>query len=164
VDGPSNGGQEADAAVFVRWACPGPGGRAANQEAHGQYARGVSRGRVEPRITTVKTLFAVSGNLCQFIDSGVRCEKHLTDPKWQTVRARICNIRGESPGSARYDETMTDEGRRHFAACGRPSRDCARLATYPGVGCPAWNEGAPRMVSMPSCPPAPPSTGRIKRA
>jgi hypothetical protein len=74
----------------------------------------MTSGPAEPRITVVKTLFAVSGNLCQFVSASGRCEKRLTDPRWKKVRARICHIYGESNGSSRYEEHMTDEERRAY--------------------------------------------------
>ncbi len=66
--------------------------------------------RLKPKINTVKTLFALSGNTCAMSD----CEVVLTDPKWSSVRAEIAHIRGELPSSARYDTDMTPEDRRHF--------------------------------------------------
>ena len=71
----------------------------------------------KPGDTTIKTLFAVSGNVCAFHDLQGRvpaCEGPLTDPEWKSVKARVCHIAGRKPGSARYDETMTDEERAHF--------------------------------------------------
>jgi hypothetical protein len=66
--------------------------------------------RLQPRINTVKTLFALSGNTCALPD----CEVTLTDPSWSSVRAEMAHIRGGMPGSARYDAAMTPEARRDF--------------------------------------------------
>jgi hypothetical protein len=73
-------------------------------------------GHPEPSLPTIKTLFALSGNVCAFRDptSGRGCEAKLTDPSWTRVRARICHIRGYAPGSARFDEDQADEDRNSF--------------------------------------------------
>ena len=55
--------------------------------------------------SVVKTLFALSRNVCAFVDLDIRsgCEVKLTDPRWDRVNARIAHIHGLLPGSARYD-------------------------------------------------------------
>lgn len=58
-----------------------------------------------PGAATVKTLFALSGNVCAYPG----CEQPLTDPAWRSVRGRIGHIYGERPGSARFDDAMTHE-------------------------------------------------------
>ena len=67
--------------------------------------------------TTIKTLFALSGNLCAWSDPETRvgCELTLADPAWSQVRAEICHIRGRRPGSQRFESAMTPEDRDHFA-------------------------------------------------
>ena len=57
--------------------------------------------------STIKTLFALSCNRCAYPG----CEEPLTDPGWVQVKADIAHIRGNRPGSARYNESMTDEER-----------------------------------------------------
>lgn len=74
-----------------------------------------------PTLSTVKTLFALSSNICAMPG----CEERLTDPRWPRVKAQVAHIRGEKAGSARYDETMTDKAR----AASRISCFCARIAT-----------------------------------
>jgi hypothetical protein len=67
----------------------------------------------EPGESTVKTLFALSGNVCAFYDEdGQRpaCEQQLTDPSWSRVMGRICHIYGKKPGSARWDPTHDQDG------------------------------------------------------
>src|SRR5689334_10364450 len=64
----------------------------------------------EPNLPTIKTLFALSRNVCSY----TACEAKLTDPSRRSVRARIAHIAGENPGSARYDPLMTDDQRRSF--------------------------------------------------
>jgi hypothetical protein len=61
--------------------------------------------------TVVKTLFAYSNNRCGFIEIASRlgCEEPMTDPKWKQVNGEIAHIRGWAPGSARYDEHMTED-------------------------------------------------------
>ena len=61
-------------------------------------------------MSTLKMLFALSGNTCYMRG----CENVLTMPGWVAVVADVAHIRGENPGSARYDIGMTDEERRHF--------------------------------------------------
>ena len=65
---------------------------------------------IEPGRPTIKTLFALSRNICALPS----CEQKLTSPRWPRVKARVAHIRGEKPGSARYDPTMTDKARAHF--------------------------------------------------
>lgn len=60
-----------------------------------------------PKLSTIKTLFALSCNRCAFPG----CDLRLADPSWPSVRADIAHIRGEKPGSARYAPDMTDEER-----------------------------------------------------
>jgi HNH endonuclease len=58
-------------------------------------------------LTTIKTLFALSCNRCAYPG----CEEALTDPGWGQVKADIAHIRGDRPGSARYDASMSDDDR-----------------------------------------------------
>lgn len=60
--------------------------------------------------TVVKTLFAQSRNVCFYKG----CESVLTKPEWKRVNAEITHIRGERPGSARYDASMTEAERQAF--------------------------------------------------
>ncbi len=66
--------------------------------------------------TTIKTLFALSGNVCGWNDpeTQIGCEHALTDPSWEQVRAEICHIRGLRPTSTRYDPEMNDEERNGY--------------------------------------------------
>jgi hypothetical protein len=69
-----------------------------------------------PSQSTVKALFAYSGNVCAYQDpigSGA-CEQELTNPRWRRVRGQLCHIHGEKPGSARYDPTMSEQERHSF--------------------------------------------------
>lgn len=63
-----------------------------------------------PSLTTIKTLFALSCNRCAYPG----CEEALTDARWGQVKADIAHIRGERPGSARFDPTMTTAERDAF--------------------------------------------------
>jgi hypothetical protein len=63
-----------------------------------------------PSLSTIKTLFALSCNRCAYPG----CEQSLTDPTWGQVNADIAHIRGDRPGSARYDETMSDDDRHAY--------------------------------------------------
>ena len=62
-------------------------------------------------MSAVKTLFALSGNVCAY----PRCEEHLTHPGWKQVQGRVCHIKGENTGSTRYDPTQSDEERHGFS-------------------------------------------------
>ncbi len=63
-----------------------------------------------PRIKTVKRLFAVSGNCCCF----PKCKNTLVDKVSGKVTSRICHIKGKKKGSLRYDLKQTDEERHSF--------------------------------------------------
>ncbi len=67
------------------------------------------RAMSHPSQTAVKTLFALSRNLCFF----TRCEQKLTDSAWKQVEAEVY-IKGEKPGSARYDPNQDDGDRQGF--------------------------------------------------
>jgi len=62
-------------------------------------------------ISTVKRLFAVSGNRCAF----PKCPIPLVDSESGTLTANICHIRARSPEGPRYDPAQTDEQRNDFA-------------------------------------------------
>jgi len=70
-----------------------------------------------PKVSTVKRLFAVSGNQCAF----PKCASSLIDG--ETVTGKICHIKGKKKGSARYDEGQSNEERHSFEnlilMCGR---------------------------------------------
>lgn len=71
----------------------------------------MSRARRPPLSdTVVKTLFALSGNVCAHRDPDRRyaCEEALTDPNWVRVKGEIAHIRGLLPGSARHDPSYND--------------------------------------------------------
>jgi hypothetical protein len=50
--------------------------------------------------TTIKNLFALSGNECAFPG----CSKEIVDPRSKKVTGHICHIRSGVPGGPRYDE------------------------------------------------------------
>ena len=64
----------------------------------------------EPSETAVKTLFALSRNVC-FYEG---CEQKLTDQRWRRVKARIAHIKGDKPGSQRYDAEQPESERQGF--------------------------------------------------
>lgn len=65
---------------------------------------------LEPTLSTVKTLFALSCNVCAI----PACEMKLADPAWRGVQADIAHIHGKRPSAPRYDPSMTDDDRRSF--------------------------------------------------
>jgi IclR-like helix-turn-helix domain-containing protein/HNH endonuclease len=66
--------------------------------------------RRQPSISTVKALFAVSGNTCSYR----KCEELLTDRTWNEVNADIAHICGDRPGTARFDASMSEGDRVSF--------------------------------------------------
>lgn len=65
---------------------------------------------LRPTPSTVKSLFALSGNSCTYRG----CESVLAEPGWLEVNCDIAHICGERPGAARFDPGMNDEDRRRF--------------------------------------------------
>ena len=65
---------------------------------------------LRPTPSTLKTLFALSGNTCSYR----RCESTLAKPEWVEVNCDVAHICGEKRGAARYEPAMSDEDRRHF--------------------------------------------------
>jgi hypothetical protein len=87
----------------------GPGREADRTAGRGQA--GEYRAVVpDPKPSVLKKLFALSRNVCAYRG----CEERMADPKWPSVQGRVAHIRGDRPGSARYDSSMTDEQRRAF--------------------------------------------------
>jgi hypothetical protein len=62
-----------------------------------------------PSVTTIKRLFALSGNRCAFPG----CTHPLFDQKGALI-ADVCHIAGDKPGAKRYDPSQTDEQRQGF--------------------------------------------------
>ena len=62
-----------------------------------------------PSSTTIKRLFAVSGNRCAF----PACANSLFDQNG-TLIADVCHIAGDKPSAKRYDPTQTETQRRGF--------------------------------------------------
>lgn len=63
-----------------------------------------------PSLTTIKRLFALSGNRCAFPD----CRVPLIEES-ETVTGEICHIRAANPKGPRFDKTQSD-AERHAAA------------------------------------------------
>jgi hypothetical protein len=61
-----------------------------------------------PSPSTIKRLFAVSGNVCAFLG----CTQPLIENN--TVVGEMCHIKGERPKAARYDPQQTDQERDSF--------------------------------------------------
>ncbi|MBI5821400.1 MAG: HNH endonuclease [Verrucomicrobia bacterium] len=62
-----------------------------------------------PSEKTIKRLFALSQNKCEFPNCGVP----IVQPTG-TVTGEICHIKGKRPNTPRYDETQTDDQRHAF--------------------------------------------------
>src|SRR6266550_8558205 len=63
---------------------------------------------MKPTQSTLKRLFALTGNRCAF----PKCQAPLTHN--DTLLGEVCHIRAESPGGPRYDPAQTPEERQHF--------------------------------------------------
>lgn len=63
--------------------------------------------RKAPKQSTLKALFAKSGNQCAFPN----CNHHLVNEKGQFV-AHVCHIEANAPKGPRYNSEQTDEERR----------------------------------------------------
>src|SRR5271166_211582 len=64
----------------------------------------------KPSVPTQKHLFAISGNRCAFRG----CQQRLVDEASKKVTAKICHIKGNRSGSARYDPGQTEDDRQSF--------------------------------------------------
>lgn len=62
----------------------------------------------DPTPTTVKRLYALSGNKSAFPG----CTNDLVDGASGVVTAAICHIKAKNPGAKRYDPRQTDDQRR----------------------------------------------------
>lgn len=65
--------------------------------------------RLRPRESTLKKLFALSGNECAFTE----CKMKLVQDEGALV-AQICHIEAENPRGARYNPRLSDEQKRAF--------------------------------------------------
>jgi hypothetical protein len=65
--------------------------------------------RLDPKLSTVKKLFAYSGNQCAIPD----CTEQLVDASGAML-GKIAHIRAAEKGGARFDPAMTNEERRAF--------------------------------------------------
>jgi hypothetical protein len=63
-----------------------------------------------PKPSTIKRLFAVSGNQCAF----PRCPLPLVDEASGKVTGRTCHIKAQKPGGPRHDHNQSDEERHAF--------------------------------------------------
>ena len=64
----------------------------------------------KPSVSTIKRLFAASGNCCAFPG----CQATLVDEQSGVATAEVCYIRAEAPRRPRYDRTQSDKQRRGF--------------------------------------------------
>jgi|GEM_PF-303785 len=65
--------------------------------------------RLKPKETTIKKLFALSGNQCAYPE----CEQKVVD-EYGTVVGQICHIEAAEQGGERYNSQSNDEERRSF--------------------------------------------------
>ncbi len=66
--------------------------------------------RLEPKPSTMKKLFALSGNKCAF----PKCNERLVDSDYNMI-AQICHIEAAEPGGERFNPNQSDEERRDFS-------------------------------------------------
>lgn len=57
-----------------------------------------------PTSTTIKKLFALSGNQCAF----PKCPITIIEESSNIVIGKICHIKAQSPKGPRYDENQSD--------------------------------------------------------
>ncbi len=65
--------------------------------------------RLSPKMNTIRSLFAKSGNQCAFPG----CQNELVDKDNEFI-AQICHIAAANEGGERFDPSMTDEERREY--------------------------------------------------
>ncbi len=65
----------------------------------------------KPSVATAKMLFTLSGNQCAFPE----CKHRLIDEQTNVLAARICHIKGNREGSARYDKNQPEDERQSLA-------------------------------------------------
>ena len=63
-----------------------------------------------PERSTIKKLFALSGNVCAFPE----CSVNIVNMEYGTVVGEICHIKGRRPDAPRYDPSQTDTERNAF--------------------------------------------------
>lgn len=72
-----------------------------------------TRKRLAPTLTTLRRLFALSGNVCAFHNRGYECDHILIDGKGRFV-AEVCHIEAPAPGGERFNSQQTNEQCRSF--------------------------------------------------
>jgi len=65
---------------------------------------------MKPTLKTLKRLFALSGNECAILG----CSEPQIDSEHGVIVGEAAHIKGENPGSARYDPDQSEEERRAF--------------------------------------------------
>jgi len=63
-----------------------------------------------PERSTLKKLFALSGNVCAFSS----CSANIVNMEYGTLIGEVCHICGRQPGTARYDPSQTESERNAF--------------------------------------------------
>lgn len=63
----------------------------------------------EPKLPTIKRLYAMSGNMCAFPD----CQVPIVEASG-TLTGEICHIKAQSPQGPRYDPVQTEEERHSY--------------------------------------------------
>jgi len=63
-----------------------------------------------PTQTTIKRLFAQSGEFCTYPG----CGRHVIERSSGTIMVEVCHINARSPGGPRYDSTQTDKERNAY--------------------------------------------------
>jgi hypothetical protein len=66
---------------------------------------------LKPKQSTREHILSACGNCCAFPG----CSEMIFDLTHTTLVGEIAHIKGEAPGSARYDKNQTAEERRHFS-------------------------------------------------
>ncbi len=86
--------------------------------------------RKTPTPSTIKQLFALSGNICAFPD----CDAVMVHEDG-TILGEVCHIEAAEEGGERYNPKQTDEERRHFSnlvlLCSRHHKITNNVEKYP---------------------------------
>ncbi|KKN19432.1 hypothetical protein LCGC14_0945800 [marine sediment metagenome] len=65
----------------------------------------------KPSATTRQHMLAACGNRCAYPD----CDLPIFDIEDQCLIGTLCHIKGNNPGSARYDESQPENERQSFS-------------------------------------------------
>ncbi|MDQ3469315.1 MAG: hypothetical protein M3487_06075, partial [Actinomycetota bacterium] len=67
-------------------------------------------GPTKPGDTATKIVFSWNGKYCGYHDLATfaRCDELVAHPSWRQTNGQLVHIKGDRPGSARYDEKQSN--------------------------------------------------------